>query len=90
MPTDGERSGFVVKHIDADFLGMVRLGEMIEVRTEVTKERTASIELLQTIYKEKQMIFSMNVLLVFVREGRPKAIPHALKNFFSAMKSPNS
>ncbi len=90
MPTDGEKSGFVVKHIDADFLGMAKLGDIIEVRTQVVQERSASIQLLQTIYKEEKMIFSMKVLLVFVRNGRPRAIPQALKKFFGSMKSPNS
>jgi acyl-CoA thioester hydrolase len=81
-PTDGENSGFVVKHIDANFLGMATLGELIEVQTEVVKQRSASLVLKQTIFKEQTKIFEMHITLVFVREGRPKAIPKELRQLF--------
>ncbi len=81
-PLDGEKSGFVVKNINANFIGMAELGEMIEVKTEVLQEKSASIFLKQSIYKEEKIIFSMEILLVFVRDGRPRAIPESLKNFF--------
>jgi acyl-CoA thioester hydrolase len=85
-PTDGEHSGFVVKKLNANFIGMASLGEMVEVKTELLKQRSASIWLEQSIYKEKKLIFSMEVQLVFVKEGRPKAIPQKLINFFMKLK----
>jgi len=82
-PTDGDNSGFVVKHIDANFLGMATLGDMIEVQTEVVKQKSASLILKQTIFKEESKIFEMNITLVFVRDGRPKAIPEHLTELFN-------
>ena len=81
-PTDGDNSGFVVRHIDANFLGMAKLGDMLEVKSEVVKQKSASIVLKQTVLKESQKIFEMNVTLVFVRDGRPRAIPENFQNFF--------
>lgn len=82
QPYDGDRSGFVVKNINANFLGMASLGDLIEVTTEVIKIKAASVMLQQNIYKEKECIFSMEILLVFVREGKPKPIPPVLLEFF--------
>jgi len=77
-PTDGEKSGFVVKNINADFLGMAFLGDMVEVTIEVLKKRHTSIDLKQTILKDEKIIFSMEIVLVFVRDGRPARIPDSM------------
>jgi len=82
MPTDGEKSGFVVKNINANFIGMATLGDMLEVRSEVLKQKTASVIIKQTIFKDEKKIFEMDVTLVFVRDGRPKIIPEHLHNVF--------
>ena len=82
-PTDGDNSGFVVKHIDANFLGMATLGDMLEVKSEVIKQKSASLIIKQTVFKEEKRIFEMDVTLVFVRDGRPKSIPEHLKNIFN-------
>jgi acyl-CoA thioester hydrolase len=87
MPLDGDRSGFVVKNIEADFLGFATLGEMLEVTTQVIKKRAASVLLRQKIYNQDgKNIFSMDILLVFVREGRPSPIPDMLHEIFSENK----
>ena len=82
MPTDGDKSGFVVRHIDANFLGMAKLGDMLEVRSEVLKQKNASVTIKQSIFKEEKKVFEMDVLLVFVREGKPSIIPSHLHNVF--------
>jgi acyl-CoA thioester hydrolase len=82
MPTDGENSGFVVKHIDANFLGMAILGDMIEVKSEVVKRKNASVIIKQSIFKEEVKIFEMDLTLVFVRNGRPSIIPKHLQTAF--------
>jgi len=82
IPLDGDSSGFVVKNISANFLGFAILGDMVEVTTKVVKKKTASVLLEQQIFKGDKKIFNMEILLVFVREGKPKAIPDTLKNIF--------
>jgi len=78
MPTDGKNSGFVVRHINADFLGMASLGDTVEVKSQVVKKRGSSIILKQSIFKKDEKIFEMNITLVFVREGKPSRMPKDL------------
>jgi len=83
MPTDGDNSGFVVRHIDANFLGMAMLGDILEVNSKVIKEKNVSVIIKQTILKENKKIFEMDVTLVFVKNGRPKSIPKHLQKVFN-------
>jgi len=82
-PTDGKNSGFVVRHIDANFLGMASLGDTIEIRHQLIKKRGSSIMLKQAIFKKEKKIFEMDVTLVFVREGKPSRIPKHLIDIIS-------
>ncbi len=74
-PTDGEKSGFVVRHIDANFLGMAKLGDMLHVTTTLVKQKNASAVLRQTITRDNDKIFEMDITLVFVRNARPAITP---------------
>lgn len=80
MPGEGNKSGFVVRKIDADFLGSARLGDLLEVRTSVEEFKKSSLILLQEIYKEETKLFSMKVMLVYVEAGKPRRIPEELAN----------
>jgi len=77
-PTDGKNSGFVVRNILANFLGMAHLGDMLKVKTELLKKRNSSIILKQSIFSKEKKIFEMDVTLVFVRDGKPTRIPEYL------------
>lgn len=76
-PTDGEKSGFVVRHIDANFLSTAKLGDIIEVHTALVSKKKASFVLKQTIshVENQKKVFEMDITLVFVRNGKPNAIP---------------
>ena len=77
-PTDGKNSGFVVRNISANFLGMAYLGEMLEVTTQLVSKKSSSLILKQSIFSKDKKIFEMDVVLVFVREGKPARIPEYL------------
>jgi acyl-CoA thioester hydrolase len=77
-PTDGKNSGFVVRNISANFLGMAYLGDMLEVTTELVTKKSSSLILKQSIFSNEKKIFEMDVVLVFVREGKPSRIPEFL------------
>jgi acyl-CoA thioester hydrolase len=79
-PSDGDSSGFVVKNLSANFLGFALLGDIVEVTTNVIKRKTASVLLEQQIFKDNKKIFNMEILLVFIRDGKPKPIPATLQN----------
>jgi len=83
IPLDVDKSGFVVRKIEADFLGTAKLGDILDVTTKVIRKKAVSILLEQKIYnQEGKNIFSMEVLLVFVREGKPSPISKNLQNIF--------
>ena len=87
QPVGEERSGFVVRSIDADFTGMAKLGDMLEVRTRILEEARSSVLLEQSIYREAEKIFSMKVLLVYVVAGRPRRIPPELAEVIRNLES---
>lgn len=82
-PEDGDKSGFVVRHIDANFLGMATLGDMVEVTTSLVKKKNASVILKHIIMNNEKKIFEMDVTLVFVRNGKPNIIPDVFSDILS-------
>jgi acyl-CoA thioester hydrolase len=81
IPQDN-KSGFVVKNINAEFLGFAVLGDMLKVKTEVLQKKRVSVLLEQQIFKDNKKIFTMEILLVYVKEAKPSAIPKELQSIF--------
>ena len=77
-----KNSGFVVRKIEADFLGFASLGDIVEVTTEVIKIKAVSILLNQEIYKNNKKIFSMKIILAFIKDRKPHIIPEEFKKVF--------
>jgi len=80
MPFDN-RSGFIVKNLKCNFLSTAKLGDLVDVTTQVLKVRGSSTTLLQEVYCNEVKLFSMEILLVFVRDGKPDRIPSLYKDF---------
>jgi acyl-CoA thioester hydrolase len=72
----------VVKNINAEFLGFAVLGDMLKVKTEVLQKKRVSVLLEQQIFKDNKKIFTMEILLVYVKEAKPSAIPKELQSIF--------
>jgi len=83
LPMDGERSGFVVRHLDANFIGMAQLGDMIDVKTSLLSMKKASLILKQSIYNQDKKIFEMDVTLAYLKEGKPSRIPEKILTLLS-------
>jgi acyl-CoA thioester hydrolase len=84
---DGKKLGennchFVVKHIEADYFKPAALGDVIDVKTEILQLKGASIDVLHTIYKGEEKLFSAKILIVFVKEGRPLRLTDDMREFF--------
>ncbi|MFK5975235.1 MAG: YbgC/FadM family acyl-CoA thioesterase [Sulfurovum sp.] len=84
IPSDGDKSGFVVRNINADFLSTATLGDILEVKTKILKIKNSSLVLLQEIYKDEKKIFTMEVLLVYIdiQKAKPSRIPTPFKEMF--------
>ncbi len=83
-PTLGDKSGFVVRDIKAGFLATSALGDILEVTTKILAFKRSYVVLLQEVWKEDVKVFSMEVVLVYVDEGKPCRIPEEFEDIFKA------
>ena len=85
IPAEHANSGFVVRHISADFLATSKLGDLLNVSSKILTLKSSSLVLLQEVWKEEVKVFSMEVILVYVEGGRPKRIPEVFKALFGSL-----
>ena len=85
-PTLGEDSGFVVRNINANFEATSTLGDMLTVTTKVLTLKNSSIVLLQEVWRDELKLFSMEVVLVYIDQGKPSRIPKVFKEIFETFK----
>jgi len=85
IPALGDDSGFVVRNLKADFLATSKLGDMLSVTSKIVTLKSSSLILLQEIWKEESKVFSMEVVLVYVQNGKPGRIPEAFKVLFASL-----
>ena len=70
-----ESSHFVAKNINANFISSAKLGDMLHIKTELLKIKSASFILLQTIFKDEKKIFEMQITLAHISfDGKVKKI----------------
>jgi len=74
---------FVVRHLEADYTGMVQLDNLLTVQTTVTAIRNSSFQMQQTIICQNKTVFTMNVTIVCINKaGKPVRIPERLTKKF--------
>jgi acyl-CoA thioester hydrolase len=83
MPGEDDCSGFIVKDIKASFLATASLGDLLNVESRVVKLRGSSVMLEQNVYRDDMQLFGMEILLVYVRDGRPVRIPEQYREFLA-------
>jgi len=74
---------FVVKHIEASYVKPAKLGDTLMVKTEMLEKKSASILLLQRVFKDDQLLFEMKIKLAFLKEGKPVKIPSKVDSLIS-------
>ena len=85
LPSQGDGSGFVVRNIDANFLATSKLGDLLNVTTKILTMKNSSLTLLQEVWKDELKIFSMEVLLVYVDQGKHSSIPKEFSELFASL-----
>ena len=73
---------FVVKHLEADFIQSAKLGDLIDVKTELLLLKNASLILKQEVWRNEEKLFAMTSTLAYVKEGKPCKIDEETKAFF--------
>jgi acyl-CoA thioester hydrolase len=70
-----EDGHFVARKIMGDFYKSAKLGDVLQVKSELLKMKSASFILSQTIYKDKEKIFSLEIVLAYIDfKGKPQKI----------------
>ena len=76
------QSGFVVKSLQCNFLKSATLGDLLDVNTEVMSVSKVKFSLLQEIFKDEEKIFSMEIELVNLANGRPARLDENFVKMF--------
>ena len=82
--------GFVIRHLDADYLQMVKLDSLLTVETVVKSMKNTSFVMKQAIICQNSVVFTMDITIVCVdMSGKPVKIPEALRAKFDEFKEEN-
>lgn len=82
-PHIGENEFFVVKGLEADFIKPAVFGDVLEVKTQLKSKKSASLVVYQEIYREGELIFTLDVKLAYIKAFRPSKIPKNLFEVFN-------
>ena len=82
-PHTSETEFFVVKHMEIDFIKSAKFGDLLEVKTNITKIKSASLEMSQEIYKDEELLFTAKIKLAYLKDFKPAKIPQNLLDFFT-------
>ncbi len=79
--TEKEAPGFafVVRSMTLDFLKPARMDDVLEVLTEPSEVKGASITLHQKVMRGEDLLVEARVRVAFISEGRAKPIPKPLR-----------
>ena len=83
-PLEGDASGFVVSSLSAKFSSPAYLGDMIEVKTEILCLKKTYIILQQKVYREELELFSMEIKLAYITNGKISIVPEKFVNLLES------
>jgi len=71
---------FVARKINGDFYKSAKLGDVLTIKTHLLKMKSASFVLNQTIYREEEKIFNLEITLAYIDfVGKPQKIDTTTK-----------
>ena len=73
---------FVVSSINAKYLKPAFLGDIIEVKSKVIKLGKASAEILQSIFRDDELLFEATIKIAFLIDKKPAPLDAKLVEFF--------
>jgi len=70
-----ESGHFVARKVNAEYFSSAKLGDLLDVKSELLQMKAASFILKQTILKDEKRIFELEIVLAYIDfEGRPQKI----------------
>ncbi len=66
---------FVARKLYADYFSSAKLGDLLEVKSELSQMKAASFSITQSIYKKDKKIFELNITLAYISfAGKPQKL----------------
>jgi acyl-CoA thioester hydrolase len=83
---------FVVRHIAADYIKTAHLDDLLRIETSIIQLKNASFTMKQAVFRDQEMVFSMDVALVCVdgENYRPAPLPTPVREKFETYLKDNS
>lgn len=79
---------FVAKKLEADFIVSAKLGDELDIKTQLIDMRAASFKLLQTVFKDNKKIFELKITLAYITyEGKPQKITQDVRELITSLFS---
>ena len=86
MTPELEKGHFVARKLSADYFVGAKLGDLLEIKTDLLQMRAASFTLLQSIYKEEKKIFELSITLAYITfEGKPQKLDSKVKELILSL-----
>ena len=76
-----ENGHFVAKRVEGDYISSAKLGDTLEITSELLEMRGASFTLRQSIFRGDEKVFELVIILVYISfEGRPQKLDRQTKD----------
>lgn len=77
---------FVARKLKADFLASAKLGDILEIKSELLKMKAASFVLKQSVFREEKKIFELEIVLAYITfEGKAQKIDTEAKKLLLSL-----
>ena len=74
----GESGHFFVKNLQAEYIASAKLGDLLDIQTQLVKLSAASFVLHQEVWCDEKKLFAMDITLVHVgQDGKVKRLDSA-------------
>jgi len=81
-----EGGHFVARKIIGDFFASAKLGDILNIKSELIKMKAASFVLKQCVYKGEEKIFELEIILAYITfEGKPQKIDPSTKQLLLSL-----
>jgi len=81
-----ENGHFVARRVTGDFFASAKLGDILEIKSELVKLKAASFILKQYVYRDEVKIFELEITLAYINfEGKPQKIDAKTKELLLSL-----
>lgn len=81
-----ESGHFVAKKVTAEYIRSAKLGDLLDVKTELLSMKPASFVLKQEIYRQEKKIFELEILLAYIDfDAKPQKIDSRTKELLLSL-----